>query len=244
MRSLIGITAGEIRNLKEPWSPVTYGQSHTYIDAVIHAGGIPVIIPLTTDESVLKEVYARLDGILLSGGNDVNPELYNQLESKKTEHVSKFRDGVETSLIKWAMADNKPVLAICRGMQMLNVTLGGSLHQHVLNSFPEAQDHTSSSVAKNVEDLAHILKIEPKSKLASIVGAEPINANTHHHQSVDKLGNGLVATAWAEDGIVEAIEDSGKKFLIGVQCHPESLEQRAETRWQKLFAEFVSASKS
>jgi len=241
MRSLIGITADEISNHKLSWLPSAYGQTSSYSTAIIRAGGSPIILPLTTDEQALGDIYSHLDGILIAGGNDIDPTLYSQAVGKETKDISKLRDNVEAQLLNWSKNDNKPLLAICRGMQLLNVIRHGSLHQHISGA-PTAFDHTSSIQSEDIDNLAHILKVSPSSQLSKILGSGEISANSLHHQAIDKLGDDLQAVAWAEDGVIEAIEDPNQRFLIGVQCHPELLENNAEKRWRKLFAAFITAT--
>lgn len=243
MQPLIGITVGEITNKNESWSPITYGQSRTYIDAIIHAGGTPVILPLTDDKKILKDLFNRCDGVLVAGGNDPDPKLYDDEPISEVTDVSRRRDDQEIQLIKWALDEDKPMLGICRGMQILNIERGGTLYQDIPTQLPKALNHRISSERKTTTDIAHNLKIKPNSKLEAIIEAQKIGANAHHHQAIHELGEGLVATAWAEDGIIEAVELPNKKFIIGVQSHPESLEGTTEKRWSKLFKAFVESTK-
>jgi putative glutamine amidotransferase len=244
MKPLIGITAGEITNKYGKWAPHTHGQSYTYVDSIIHAGGVPVILPITGDESVWEQYYARCDGLLFAGGNDIDPSRYGQRRTRKTVSVSKFRDAQEFALMSIALRGDKPMLAICRGMQLLNIAKGGSLVQHIPDSFVGAQDHCSSTSEKDTTHRAHMLKIAPDSQLAQTLGVTNIATNSHHHQAVDTLGEGLVATAWAEDGVVEGLESSDKKYVLGVQSHPESLEASAVPEWSGLFRALVAAART
>jgi putative glutamine amidotransferase len=240
MKPLIAITPGEIYNQIEPWSPVTYGQSSTYVEAIVHAGGTPFIIPITADEHVLRQLYEVADGILFAGGNDPDPKLYGEEPYSRTVGVSHVRDTLDLQLMRWALEDKKPFLGICRGMQLLNIIKGGTLYQDIPTDLPEAVDHDSSSKLKSLEDIAHILNIQSGSKLAEILQTTHVGANTHHHQGIKKLGDGLVATAWSEDGVIEAIEPVDRsQFALGVQSHPESLEAKAETVWQRFFNTLV-----
>jgi putative glutamine amidotransferase len=197
MRPLIGITTGEIINALHPWSPVTYGQSHTYSDVIIRAGGIPVLIPITNQKNALKEIYNRLDGLLLAGGNDLNPALYNEAVRFAVD-ISDARDNAETSLASWAIHDKKPILAICRGMHLLNVLGGGTLYQDIKAENPHAGNHEQSSHEQNIEFLAHRLRIGDHSRLAEIIGTSSAGANSHHHQSIKKLATSLSAVAWSK----------------------------------------------
>lgn len=242
MANLIGITAGEIYNKDDSWSPITYGQSRTYSDALIAANGIPIILPLTNKKSILRATYESLSGLLLAGGNDVDPKLYGEEPHKTTMNVSAYRDAYEKQLIMWALQDRKPIVAICRGMQILNVVCGGSICQDISSYFPQAEDHNSSTATKDIEHLAHSLRIEPTSKLASILGVSTIKTNTHHHQAINLLASNLQAVAWTEDGIIEALESKDDAYIIAVQSHPESLTAKAEPTWHNMFLSFVKAA--
>lgn len=237
MKPLIGITSGEIINSEQPWAPYVYGQKRTYTEAVLAAGGIPVVIPFMP-EAELRVLYERLDGVLFAGGNDLNPRLYGEKQNPLTVHVSDARDTVEATLMQWTLTDDKPLLAICRGAQLLNVISGGSLYQDLLTEFPHATDHQLSTHKQSYQHIAHRLNIDPTSRLASIIDAEELHANTHHHQGVKKLGTGLRATAWSEDGVIEAIEHPGKSFALGLQCHPEGLHEQDE-KWAAVFSAFI-----
>lgn len=242
MQPLIGITAGETINHLYPHAPIVQGQSYTYIDAVVRAGGAPIILPLTKDKKVLRRLYDQCQGILFSGGNDLDPSLYGEQPTEETTDFSTKRDQQEMQLLEWALEDNKPVLAICRGMQLLNVAHGGSLYQDIPTELPAAGNHNIASEKKRESRIVHMLHIKPGSKLAGIVGVSELGANAYHHQAVKKLGADLVATAWAEDDMIEAIEMPGRRFVIGIQSHPESLEAAIEPRWQQLFKSFIEAS--
>ena len=242
MKPLIGITSGEIINSEQPWAPFVYGQKRNYVEAVLAAGGIPMVIPFMP-EAELRVLYERLDGVLFAGGNDLNPSLYGEEESPLTIGVSDARDKVETFLMQWTLADNKPLLAICRGTQLLNDHCGGRVNQDLKTQFPGATDHELSTHKQSYEHVAHQLKVAPESRLASIIGDVSLEANTHHHQGVKKLGHGLRATAWSEDGVIEGIENPSKSFVLGLQCHPEGLHENDE-KWAAVFRAFaLEASK-
>ena len=136
------------------------------------------------------------------------------------------------------------MLGICRGMQLINVALGGSLHQDIVSDLPDSHNHEVSADNKNMHHIAHKLTIDPKSLLASALSSSSVSTNALHHQAIQKLGEGLVATAHAEDGIIEAIELPSKKFVVGVQSHPEALESEAEPIWRQLFVAFVDSAKT
>lgn len=246
MQPVIAITVGEVININtgEVWTPIVYGQFHTYTDAVVRAGGAPFIVPLVDDEVVLRRLYEQCDGLLLSGGHDLDQDTYNAPSPQVKINVSPRRDKQEIQLVKWALDDNKPILGICRGMQLINVALGGSLHQDIDVDLPKSRNHQASIDHKNFQHLAHQLKIKPDSQLADILGTNIVAANALHHQAISKLGNDLVATAHAEDGVIEAIELPSKSFVIGVQSHPEALEAKTEPLWRKLFKAFIGSAKA
>ena len=242
MKPLIGITTGEIINALHPWSPIIYGQSHTYSDVIIQAGGVPVLIPITDQTAALKEIYKRLDGILFAGGNDINPALYGE-EVRLAVDISVARDTAELALMKWALKDHKPILGICRGMHLLNVVGGGTLYQDIRADNPEANNHEQSSQEQNTEFLAHHLRLDKQSRFVKIIGQHELGANSHHHQAIKQLAINLNAVAWAEDGTIEAVEAINQDYIMAVQCHPESLHDVAPA-WDKLFMSFVKACRA
>jgi putative glutamine amidotransferase len=242
MQPIIGVTAGETINKMFPHSPLIQGQAHTYIDAVVRSGGAPFIMPIVKNEKVLRRLYEECTGIMLSGGNDLDPALYDEAPSDHTEDFSTERDAQELQLLKWALEDDKPVLAICRGLQLINVAQGGSLYQHIPDDLPNATVHSIAAEKKRESRVVHMLRVKPDSKLAQILGVEKLGANAYHHQAVKQLGKNLVAVAWAEDDVIEAIEMPGRKFVVAVQSHPESLEESIEPRWRKLFEAFIQST--
>lgn len=241
MLPLIAVTAGEITDYHYPWAPVAYGKAHTYTDSITNAGGVPILMPLIDDKKKLRRLYDACDGILLTGGNDIDPIAYKAKPSERTSNTSPRRDTQEFQLIEWALEDNKPILGICRGMQLINVHQGGSLYQHIGDDLPHANNHEESAHKEDFNHLAHTLTIDEDSKLAKVLGVTTLPTNGLHHQAVCDLGEGLVATAHAEDGIIEAIEMPSRRFVVAVQSHPEALESGAEPRWRKLFEAFVDS---
>ncbi len=240
-KPLIGITCGEVHNKIDPWSPIVLGQSQTYVNSVIAAGGTPLILPMTTEVDVLLQLGELLDGLCLAGGNDLSPELYGQTSVTDPTDYSKLRDTTEQILLKQALDAQKPILGICRGMQLMNVHFGGNLQQELAGI--SELDHDGSSKLKTLEDLSHVITIEPNSKLAAIIGKEPIGANAHHHQAIRTVGQGIQTVGWASDGVIEAIEMTEYPYGVGVQAHPESL-TRVEPRWALLFASFITAAQN
>lgn len=243
-RPLIGITAGEIYNREHPWAPVTYGQSHTYLDAIIRAGGIPVILPVTNNPEVIQQICEKIDGLLMSGGNDITPSLYGEEPYEQVRDPSPTRDTAEKTILDQVIQTTKPILAICRGMQFVNVYKGGTLYQDIATDLPQALNHELSTETKDLEHQAHDIFVEADSRLAKILGDTKVMTNTHHHQAIKELGKGLRITARAEDGIIEAIETTdSNRFLIGLQAHPESL-VRAQPAWDQLFHVFVGEAQA
>ena len=240
MKPLIGITIGEVVNQAEPWGTIVYGQKHTYSDAVLAAGGIPLLIPFMPEDE-LRNLYERLDGIVFAGGNDLHPRLYGEELGPLTVDVSPRRDQAESLLLSWALTDNKPIFAICRGYQLLNVHLGGTLYQDLLTERAHSSDHQISTHKKDYTHIAHRLKIAPDSRLATITQSDVLEANTHHHQGIKQLAPDLQASAWSEDGLIEAVEHPHQLFVMGVQCHPESLHQNDE-KWAAVFKSFIDAA--
>ncbi len=247
MKPVIAITVGEVINFEsgKAWLPTIYGQFRTYTDAIVRAGGAPFVLPLVDDENVLRALYKLCDGLLLSGGHDLDvaaKEANSGARLKVKVNTSPRRDKQEMQLLKWAVADNKPVLGICRGMELINVVLGGTLYQHIPDDLPTAIDHTLSQNQKDFRHVAHHLKLDPKSQLAACLGTTEVEANALHHQAIKELGQGLIVTARAEDGVIEAVELPSRRFVIGVQSHPEALEESVEPHWRMLFEAFIKAA--
>jgi putative glutamine amidotransferase len=219
---LIGITLGHGK-----------GSSHvqqraSYFKAIESAGGLPVGIPLLEVET-LRALFDRLDGVVFPGGPDVDPAFYGEASEPRTE-IDPELDRVELALANWAIDSELPTLGICRGQQLLNVALGGSLIQH-LDRHRQEGDRKA---------LTQPLSLTPGSRLAEIFGGTETVANTMHHQAVRKLGRGLKAVAWAEDGTIEGMESEAHPWLLMVQFHPEEL-FGFHAPSQRLFAAFVQA---
>jgi gamma-glutamyl-gamma-aminobutyrate hydrolase PuuD len=191
--------------------------NRAYVEAVVRAGGLPFLLPIQEPE-VAADILANLDGLLVIGGADVDPWCYGEEPVPEVYGVDPGRDVWEVALVAAAISARLPVLGVCRGEQVINVTYGGSLVQHL----PRVTDEPHRLRGREREQ-AHPVGIDPDSTLAAIVGDEPLGVNTLHHQAVAEVGPGLRAVAWAPDGVIEAIEDAGGRPVVGVQWHPESL---------------------
>lgn len=208
------------------------GVNRSYVDAVIAAGAIPLVLPVL-DASDVDDLLRSVDGILLSGGVDIEPARYGAERAAEVEHIDPARDAFELAVVRAAADLDIPVLGVCRGMQLLNVAFGGSLIQHLPGADAEAGHRERVRVA----EVIHHVDVLPGSRLASVIGSDRVGVNTLHHQAVDRLGSGLVATAWSsDDGIVEGLEH-GDRRMLGVQWHPELLAHLPANR--ELFAWLV-----
>ena len=198
-----------------------------YVRSVEDAGGRALLVPPAAD--AVEETLDALDGLVLSGGNDVDPATYGADAQGTTSGVRPERDRAELSLLEGALSRDMPVLAVCRGSQLLNVARGGDLVQHL----PEVVgDEKHREVPGVFSD--HGVRVDPESRLGALVG-DRAPVKSHHHQGFGRVGEGLRETAWAEDGTLEAIEDPSKRFALGVLWHPEEAKDAA--LFQKLVAE-------
>ncbi|MBI5931851.1 MAG: gamma-glutamyl-gamma-aminobutyrate hydrolase family protein [Chloroflexi bacterium] len=220
------------------------GIAAEYPNAVMRAGGIPLLIPLSIiehgDESQLRSMYERLDGILIPGGGDVHPDCYGEPLTEFEYEIIPMRDQLEVTLAKWAFEDDRPLLGICRGQQVMNVALGGTLMhdiKHELNgkSLPHRQPNEQVRTY-----LAHQVEVKSDSRLAMALGCNRVAVNSIHHQAVGKLAAPLKATAFANDGVVEGIEIPDAHFYMGVQWHPECLVDTVP-EMETLFRQFVQS---
>jgi putative glutamine amidotransferase len=191
----------------------------TYLKPIIAAGGMPILLPPQPVMAGMVELLvSRLDGLVVPGGWDVNPALYGQEAHPATDTPRLERDAWEQALIQEAIRQDVPLLCICRGEQLLNVTLGGSLHQHLPDVIGNGQYQPGGYTFNRIP-----VEIKAGSRLEQLIGANPGPVPVSHHQAVDKLGEGLIAAAWSEDQVVEAIEYPAATFAMGIQWHPEEL---------------------
>lgn len=233
MKPVIGINCDYKEEGRYPYS-FTY---RNYIEAIIAGGGIPLLLPIIKDKNDVEQFLQRIDGLVLTGGDDVPPQRYGKERHNKTLCVHPDKDISDNLLVNSAIHMKKPILAICYGTQLVNVICGGSLIQDIPASDMSCIAHKDFG---NKQCL-HPVKIEKRSHLHEIVGVEHLQANSFHHQAIDTLGKGLIATAHTEDGIVEAIELKDYPFIVGVQWHPERM--TPDPCHASLFSALVIASK-
>ncbi|MGH7583182.1 MAG: gamma-glutamyl-gamma-aminobutyrate hydrolase family protein [Gemmatimonadales bacterium] len=217
------------------------GVNANYVRAVLRAGGLPVIfVPEFTPEQTI-ELFGDCDGLLLTGGEDVDPSHYGAARHPKLGTVDPRRDANELALVAEARARELPILAICRGIQILNVALGGTLFQDLPSQRAGSIEHNSPSM-RDVR--THPVAIVEQSRLAVILEGTAFDVNSFHHQAIDRPGEGLVVTATAPDGVIEGIESSDPhEWVVAVQWHPEELALQPESADLKLFTALVAAAR-
>jgi putative glutamine amidotransferase len=200
-----------------------YGLMPSYIEAITAAGGIPLLIPLGLSDEDMQAIFDRVDGILLPGGGDVEPKIYNgHKKVVRLWGIDPTRDRTEIYMTRAAVSQSKPIFAICRGIQVMNVALGGTLWEDILSLVPDSIDHDQpDKMPRN--HLSHTVTLSEDSGVARSMGKTMSWVNSIHHQAIRDVANELEVTATAPDGIVEAAEVPGHPFAIGVQWHPENL---------------------
>ena len=228
MKPIIGITTSS--NIKGEY----YYQWKEYIEGVEQAGGIPILLPPFSSEDNIKQISSTINGLLLSGGRDIDPFYYSQ-EPYDLKRIDPEKDSLEMSLLPLILEKKKPVLGICRGAQVINVCMGGTLHQRIkgMKHYQEAPDDYPT----------HEIKIKKETKLFKILKTEKLRVNSLHYQAIDKLGKELIASAKAKDGVIEAIEHKNYPFLLGVQFHIEYLWIKYP-EFSKIFKAFIESASS
>jgi putative glutamine amidotransferase len=233
---LIGLTTSVLVR-----APERVALNAAYLAAVQAAGGVPVLLPPQLDARARDALWARLDGLVLTGGGDVDPARFGEAPHPALAEVSAARDALEFELVRRAVDEGLPLLAICRGMQVLNVALGGTLWQDVPSQLPAAGPH--SQTAPRDEPTHGVKLLGEGTRLYAAAGARELRVNSFHHQAVKALGRGLREVAWADDGLVEGIEMPEHPFAVGVQWHPEDLVGR-DPAAQGLFEALLEAARA
>lgn len=221
------------------WVSGGFGLPERYVQAVRRAGGAPVLVPAGGGDSA-EELLDPFDAVVLAGGGDVEPGRYGGVHHPGVYGVDTDRDALEVEVARWAAAEGMPTLAICRGMQVANVAFGGTLIAHI----PDVEGLRAHGSPVGGMSAVHDVKVAGGSRLEAVCGPVVRDCVSHHHQGVERVGDGLAATAWTDDGLVEALEpDDGPGFFVAVQWHPE-MTAAADLHQQALFDALVAAARS
>ncbi len=248
MRPRIGVNCNVKPGLRRQNDGRLLALSPDFVAAISVAGGVPVLLPPFTraggvDGSAIDAALDAIDGLVLSGGDDIDPAAYGQPPHPRTVLLDPERDRSDLALAAAALRRGLPVLGVCGGMQLLNVVLGGTLHQHLADlrggAYPRLHPIHD---AQETDETSHAVEVEGRSRVGALLGAGRLDTNSRHHQAVDALGRGVAATARAEDGVIEAIESDDGEFVVGVQWHPE--EHVGDARHGALFAGLVRAARN
>ncbi len=235
MRPVVAISAST--RVTEGAERVRLNQA--YVEAVERAGLLPIIVPPLNDPSDVHQILNAVSGLVLSGGEDVDPQHYGAHRHPATGDPHPERDACELELARWARNRSLPTLAICRGVQLLNVSLGGTLIQDIPSLVSNAEAHDANAERAS---RTHTVHVEPGSHLAGALGATELRVNSIHHQALDRVAQGLRVTATAGDGVIEGVEWSGSEWwALGVQWHPEELTLTSESWDRHLFLAFAAA---
>jgi len=242
-RPVIGITTQTLEPIPDQL-PRCWVMSQRYVQVLAGAGAIPWVIPLLErDEATLRGIYERLGGLFLPGGVDIDPSTYGESAGPACGRTDPARDWTELLLARWALADKKPLLAVCRGVQLLNVAVGGTLYQDLGTEVPAVIKHDNfPSGGHRRDELSHDVHIAKGSRLAQLLETESLAVNSMHHQGIARLAPGLEAVATALDGLIEGVETTTGAFVLGVQWHPEDLVDR-DPRMRRLFDAFIAAAR-
>jgi putative glutamine amidotransferase len=242
-RPIIGIPTQTLQSLGGVSAeiPPSWVMSQRYVVTLTEAGAIPWLVPLIDDET-LRGIYDSLDGVFLPGGADIDPVSYGTAPHPLCDKTDRERDRVELALARWAMEEGKPVLGVCRGMQLINLAAGGTLYQDIAEQLPGSIKHDyfpygGSNLRRDY--LAHDVDVAPDSRLAEVFGEGALQVNSMHHQGVRAVGGGLAVSAVAPDGLVEGLESANGGYVVGVQWHPEALTDSQKAA-RRLFEGFVA----
>jgi putative glutamine amidotransferase len=234
-KPMIGITT---RNGKDYDGHPTVTLQHSYVNAVVNAGGLAIPIPSILPEEDLRQLYSQLNGILFTGGGDVSLDHFSGSPHPRIDGVDNARDSTEISLMRTSVEDGKPLLGICRGAQVMNVALGGTLFTHVIDQLKGAIDHDYPGNLRRT--IVHPVNVDETSRSAEIFGETLLNVNSLHHQGLKDIAPGLRAVGHAPDGLIEVVELPEHPYAVAVQWHPEWLTDQMPM--QRLFKSFVDAA--
>lgn len=235
MKPVIGITTF----FEQKPNKIYCAVSRNYVRSIIMAKGLPVLLPICNDSSSIEDYIDRLDGLVLTGGEDVSPFFYGENPIKEVDHFSRVRDEFEIGLFTSALKKNIPVLGICRGIQIMNTALGGTLYQDIFSQVKNCLGHFPKKMP--VDQLYHTVDIKKESILYKVFKKERIKVNSYHHQSIKSLAKDFRVSALSSDGIIEGIEHKNKTFAIAAQWHPEDLTKK-HAEFIKLFKALTDAS--
>lgn len=242
-RPVIGIATQTLPGVPGERQPC-WLMGRSYIEELSKVGAIPWVIPLIPgDPDTLSAIFERLDGVFITGGVDVDPTCYGETKSALCGTTDPDRDAVEIALLQHALRRELPVLAVCRGIQILNVTCGGTLYQDVTAQVPAALKHDFFPTPEQPSRkyLAHDITVKPGSRMRNILGDAVVPVNSMHHQAIKDLAPNLAATAHAPDGIIEGVEGTGSQYLVAVQWHPEELTE-TQPGMKRMFTTFADAA--
>jgi len=243
-RPLIGVTTQTLQAIDgiPEGLPHSVVMNQRYYHAVASAGGAPVLVPLLDDVEALRAIYERTDGILIPGGVDVDPSTFGEKPHERLGRIDPARDRVEIQLVRWAVEDDKPLLGLCRGLQVINVALGGTLYQDLETEYPNGIKHDYfPTYGFSRDHLAHDVIVEAGSRMRHALVDEAVPVNSMQHQGIKALATGLSASAVAPDGLIEAAESTSESYIVGVQWHPEVFEL-SDPSSGVLFRDFVQAA--
>ncbi|MCA1321001.1 gamma-glutamyl-gamma-aminobutyrate hydrolase family protein [Bacillus tianshenii] len=228
-KPIIGITSHVELDYK-------HSLSNDYVQSIIQAGGIPVILPIGVDSDV-AQLVVKIDGLVLAGGGDIDPMLFGEEPHPNLGMISPGRDSFELAIIEKMLAANKPILAICRGIQILNIAIGGDMYQDIYSQKDEPLLQHSQKATRS--HLSHYVMATENSLLAEIAGHSKFKVNSYHHQAVRHVPDPFIVSARSSDGIIEAIESRAHSFVLGVQWHPEPLAVQGDSISKNIFNRFV-----
>lgn len=212
--------------------------ANDYLQSVIQAGGLPIILPIEID-SYVEQLVDIIDGLVVTGGGDIDPMLFNEEPHQNLGMISPGRDSFEVAMIQKTLNANKPILAICRGIQILNIALGGDMYQDIYSQIEKNLLQHSQKATRS--HLAHYVTAKEDSLLATIADKLTFKVNTYHHQAVRHVPYPLAVTGIASDGVIEAIESTEHEFVLGVQWHPEALAVNGDEIAQRIFSRFIES---